>query len=405
LRQDMSLKKPALAINAGSSSLKISLFSPNEAPRSLLIERIGEPAATLLDDSSPCASRAIRADDHRQALAEALAFWRAARILDTPEHLAVIGHRVVHGGERFTGPTRLTRAVIEEIEQLSSLAPLHNPIALQGIRAMLELAPTVPQVALFDTAFHHSLPPEVYHYALPRRFYDEHHIRRYGFHGLSVAAVSREAARLLDRPASQLNLIVAHLGNGASMTAVRGGNSVETSMGFTPLEGLVMGSRAGDLDPAIPEFIERQAGLTPEQVDALLNHDSGLKGLCGDSDLRAIYQRIEQGDPDAKLAHEVYVHRIRKYLGAYTAVLGRVDALIFTAGVGEHGARTREAVCANLDRLGYVLCPTKNRRHQSGAVAIHAADSQSEVWVIPTDEAQEIARQAIDLIRNEGDNT
>lgn len=371
-----------LAVNSGSSSLKLSLCRPDGLALVQRVERIGRPEA---------------ADDHRAALLRVLELWQDEGVLD---HLAAVGHRVVHGGELFSGPVRITPTVSAQLHSLSTLAPLHNPIALRCIEAISSYRPRLPQVACFDTAFHHGLPPHAFHYALPPRYYREHGIRRYGFHGLSLASVCRQAEGLLQRPLNALNLIVAHLGNGASITAIKGGQSVETSMGLTPLEGLVMGSRAGDLDPAIPAFLER-LGLAADEVEHLLNHDSGLKGLCGHSDLREIHALAAEGDQPARLALAVYVHRIRKYLGAYTAVLGRVDALIFTAGVGEHDARVREAVCADLAGVGYVLDSGRNSRAQ-GAVALHAAASRHQIWVIPTDEEGEIARQTINTINLQG---
>ena len=381
--QQTSLKTTILTVNSGSSSLKLSLYRPHSPVMAQRVERIGMRGAPA---------------DHRTALLAVLEAWQGEGVLDD---LAVVGHRVVHGGELFSGPVRITPTVIEQLHSLCTLAPLHNPLALQCIEAIGTYRPGLPQVACFDTAFHHGLPPHAFHYALPPRYYHEHGIRRYGFHGLSLASVCRQAEGLLNRPTSELNLIVAHLGNGASMTAIRGGQSVETSMGFTPLEGLVMGSRSGDLDPAIPAFLEGQLGMSAAEVGQLLNHQSGLKGLCGHSDLREIHRLADEGKEPARLALAVYVHRIRKYLGAYTAVLGRVDALIFTAGVGEHDARMREAVCAELEGIGYVLDSGRNRQAQ-GAAALHTADSRQQIWVIPTDEEGEIARQTITTIDSLG---
>ena len=372
-----------LAVNSGSSSLKLSLYHPEHPPLIKRVERIG------LSGASP---------DHPSALLAALADWQGEGVIDGP---VVVGHRLVHGGELFTTAVRITEKVLSQLHAISHLAPLHNPIALQCIEALAEAFPAWPQVACFDTAFHHTLPPHAFHYALPTRLYREHGIRRYGFHGLSLASVCRQAEGLLERPLTELTLIIAHLGNGASISAIEGGRSVETSMGFTPLEGLVMGSRAGDLDPAILPFLESQLGMSGAEVRDLLNHESGLRGLCGQADLREIHALIEQGDESARLALEVYVHRIRKYLGAYTAVLGRVDALVFTAGVGEHDARVREAVCAGLENLGYVLDLSRNQQAQA-ACALHAPASRSAIWVIPTDEEAEIARQTTDIVLNTG---
>lgn len=376
----MRIEHKVLAVNAGSSSLKLTLFCPGQMPQMQRVERIGERGVV---------------EDHRAALRQAWQQWQGQGVLDG---LAVVGHRVVHGGEAFAGPVRIDDAVLARLNGLSHLAPLHNPIALQCIEAVSELAPALPQVASFDTAFHHTLPPHAFHYALPPAFYHQHGIRRYGFHGLSLAAVSRQAETLLGKPLAELNLIIAHLGNGASITAIEGGRSVETSMGFTPLEGLVMGSRAGDLDPAIPSFLERHLGMGAEEVEQLLNQRSGLKGLCGHGDLREIHDLADHGDQAARLALQIYVHRIRKYIGAYTAVLGRVDGLIFTAGVGEHDARIREAVCVRLEPLGYVLHSIHNQQHRGGATALQQPSSRTAIWVIPTDEEGEIAREALQTL-------
>uniref|UniRef100_UPI000A3B1548 acetate kinase n=1 Tax=Streptomyces fradiae TaxID=1906 RepID=UPI000A3B1548 len=319
--------------------------------------------------------------------------------LDSPE-LAAIGHRVVHGGLRFTEPTVITDEVLAEIERLVPVAPLHNPANITGIRTARALRPDLPQVAVFDTAFHTTMPEYAARYAIDTETADAHRIRRYGFHGTSHAYVSREAARLLGRDPSEVNVIVLHLGNGASASAVAGGACVDTSMGLTPLEGLVMGTRSGDVDPAVTFHLRRVAGMSVDEVDELLNKRSGLVGLCGDNDMREIRRRIEEGDERAKLAFDIYVHRLKKYIGAYIAVLGRVDAVVFTAGVGENAAAVREAAVEGLEPLGLSVDAELNAVRSGEPRLISPAGARVAVAVVPTDEELEIARQTYSLVNN-----
>lgn len=388
-----------LAVNAGSSSLKLALFAAGSFAlvARIQVERIGLADCHLLADDSPMMT--VAADDHRAAFTVALSSWYRQSVLISPSALVGIVHRVVHGGERFTEPTRLTPAVRAEIDRLIPLAPLHNPLALQCIDAATVFAPDTRQVVVFDTAFHHHMPPEAFHYALSLRFYHEFGIRRYGFHGISVDSVSQQLADVLRQPRDSLNLIVAHLGNGASMTAIRDGRSVDTTMGFTPLEGLVMGTRAGDLDPAIPAFLEAHTGMSGADVADLLNHDSGLKGLCGQSDLRAIHEAMAgttSSSDTARLALAIYVYRIRKYLGAFCVLLGRVDALIFTGGVGEHDAIVRAQALESMAAFGWHLDPARNAAAlgPNGIVAIHAEGSVPGIYVVPSREAEQMVRLA-----------
>lgn len=384
-----------LTVNAGSSSLKLGLFAAESltAVAALQIECIGTPEGHLLAEDLPMMT--VTAEDHRSAFDLGLSFWYHQSVLESPADLAGIVHRVVHGGERFTAPTRLTPAVYADIESLVPLAPLHNPLALQCIDAATALHGEIPQFAVFDTAFHHAMPPAAFHYALPLRFYREFGIRRYGFHGISVDSVSRQLAESLGQPRDSLNLIVAHLGNGASMTAMRDGRSVDTTMGFTPLEGLVMGTRAGDLDPAIPAFLEAHTALRGADVARLLNEDSGLLGLCGHSDLREIHEAMTGSDISAEaasLALGVYIYRIRKYFGAFSALLGRVDALIFTGGVGEHDAIVRAQALSGMDVFGWHLDPTRNAATLGPPVvtAIHAEGGRPGIYVVPSREAEQM---------------
>ena len=368
------MSRHVLVINTGSSSVKYQLIDSGTGRRTAggLLERTDDP----------------------DAVAEALAGEPAL----TGAKLVAVGHRVVHGGARFTEPTLVDEALLAALGDLIPLAPLHIPPNLAGIDAARRAFPKVPHVAVFDTAFHQTLAPHAYTYAVPRAWREEFGVRRYGFHGVSFQYVSRRAAAVLGRELTDLNLIVLHLGNGASACAVAGGASVETSMGMTPLEGLVMGTRSGDVDPALAAYLERVAGLDATAVDRALNRESGLLGLAGSADLRDVWAAVDRGDPDARLAIDVYCHRIRKYVGAYYAVLGRVDAVVFTAGVGEHDARVRALALAGLDRLGIVVDPDRNDvlGHDERCISPDGADIP--VLVIPTDEEGEIARQALHLV-------
>ncbi|MGW2327437.1 acetate kinase [Streptomyces sp. NPDC001700] len=373
-----------LVLNSGSSSVKYQLLDMADGARlsSGLVERIG---------NGPVA-------DHTAALkqvAEELAGQGLG--LDSPE-LAAIGHRVVHGGTRFTEPTLITDEVVEEIEKLVPLAPLHNPANVTGIKVARSLRPDLPQVAVFDTAFHSTMPESAARYAIDTETADRYGVRRYGFHGTSHAFVSRATAKLLGKDVAELNTIVLHLGNGASASAVRGGVCVDTSMGLTPLEGLVMGTRSGDLDPAAIFHLSRVGEMSTDEIDTLLNKRSGLIGLCGDNDMREIGRRMGEGDPAAQLAFDIYIHRLRKYVGAYTAVLGRVDAIAFTAGVGENSAAVREAALRDLPAFGIEVDAVRNAVRGAAARLISAETSRVAVAVVPTDEELEIASQTYDLV-------
>ncbi|MFG2695586.1 acetate kinase [Kitasatospora sp. NPDC048407] len=398
----MSTGTRVLVLNAGSSSVKYQLIDMLDGARlaSGLVERIGETEGRLLHlpPAGEPRESVRRFADHDGAL-RAVADELAADLmgLDSPE-LAAIGHRVVHGGLRFTRPTLINDAVVAEIRRLIPVAPLHNPANITGIEVARSIRPDLPQVAVFDTAFHATLPEYAARYAIDRRTADEHRVRRYGFHGTSHQYVSRATARLLGRDPAELNVIVLHLGNGASVSAVAGGVCVETSMGLTPLEGLVMGTRSGDVDPGLVFHLHRVGGLSIDQIDDLLNRRSGLLGMCGDNDMREVVRRAQGGDEDAKLAFDSYVHRIRRYLGGYYAVLGRVDAVAFTAGVGENSAEVRAAVCANLEELGISVEPELNATRSRRARTISPSYGRVTVAVVPTDEELEIAQQTFALV-------
>jgi acetate kinase len=385
-----------LVINSGSSSIKFQLIAMPSGQRLLhgLLEQIGAPDATLhhAHGDEPPITRHVPAPDHAVALSAIFALISEQGRIGGNSGLTAIGHRVVHGGGTFAAPVLLDAQVIAQLDAISNLAPLHNPASLAGIRVARELLPTVPQVAVFDTAFHHDLPEHARHYALPLGLQQQQRIRRYGFHGLSHQYVAGAAAEWLGRPLAELKLISLHLGNGASACAIRGGSSVDTSMGFTPLEGLVMGSRSGDLDPALPGYIAAQLGLSGEEVDHLLNRQSGLLGLCGDSDMRRIEQRMIVGDNDARLAFSMFCYRLRKYIGAYYAALNGLDGLIFTAGIGEHSAAVRASVCRELDALGIVVDPARNAAVDGAITELSPPGAAVKVLVVPTDEELQIAR-------------
>lgn len=368
-----------LVLNSGSSSIKFRLIDPvaGTAVVSGLVEQIGEPDSAVADHAAGLRLIHQRLVDSGVDLGEVRA----------------VGHRVVHGGTRFHAPTLITDAVVAEVSRLAELAPLHNPANVIGIEVARADFPDVPHVAVFDTGFFHSLPAAAAAYAIDREVASRYGIRRYGFHGTSHEYVSREAALLLGREPAEVNTIVLHLGNGASASAVRGGVAVETSMGLTPLEGLVMGTRCGDIDPGVLFHLNRTAGLGVDKLDELLNRRSGLKGLSGVNDFRELLQQVSHGWPAATLAYDVYIHRLRKYVGAYLAVLGRVDAIAFTAGVGENVAAVREDALAGLDGLGIVVDPQRNRGG-NGARIISAEHSRSTVLVVPTNEELAIARAA-----------
>jgi acetate kinase len=381
-----------LVINCGSSSVKFGLFAVEDSPRVMLsgqVEKIGEATSRIsyrYADERAKQSKTLVAEDHPQAFAAILDVLHTTALPDA------IGHRVVHGGELFSRPTRIDATVIANIRALCPLAPLHNPVNLLGIEICAQTFPQIPQVAVFDTAFHQTLPPHAFHYAVPQNWYHDQGIRRYGFHGTSHQYLARKAAEYLNKPYDSLKLITLHLGNGASAVAIKHGKSIDTSMGFTPLEGLVMGSRSGDLDPMAALHAVEYFGL--DQTRHLLTHESGLKGLCGDNDLREILVKAEQGNANAKLAIEVYVYRIKKYIGAYFAILGGVDALVFSGGVGENSAEIRASVCEGLECLGLTIEANTNQQNiPEDILEIQPFGNVPKILVIRTNEELEIALQ------------
>jgi acetate kinase len=393
-----------LVLNAGSSSIKYCLFEMTQQTMLIsgLIERIGETTSshryTLSQSAAQQTEKPI--DNHQQALRELFSTLSDSGALPDTRELSCIGHRVVHGGEQFRQPALIDEQVLQQIEATIPLAPLHNPANLLGIQETMRQMGDIPQVAVFDTAFHHTLPDYAYRYALPAGLYTEHGVRRYGFHGTSHRYVARQAAQYLGKSLDETNLITLHLGNGASVTAIENGQSIDTSMGMTPLEGLMMGTRCGDIDPAIHFYLGRSLGMQNEAIENMMNKSSGLKGVCGENDMRAIHKLAEAGSEAARLALNMYAYRIKKYIGAYFAALGRVDALVFTGGIGENDAWLREQCCANLLALGIAIDAGKNQNHAHPCADISIGSSSTAVLVIATHEELEIAIQARECLEN-----
>lgn len=393
-----------LVINSGSSSIKFQLLDMVDESilASGLVERIGETEGLIKFTLRPGGEDELVVKNTAAVPDHTSGMQMAVELLSDPQQgviadrddIDAIGHRVVHGGEDFHKPTLISKDVLAAIEKNIPLAPLHNPANLDGIRVAQELFAGVPQVAIFDTAFHQTIPPHAYHYALPYELYEQYRVRRYGFHGTSHNFVANECAVLMGKPLKELNLISIHLGNGCSMTAIKNGESVDTTLGLTPLEGLVMGTRSGDVDPAIHAFLARSCNMDIDAIDQMLNKESGLKGLCGLNDMRDIHDAIASGDKRAKLALEVQTYRNKKYVGAFMAVLGRVDAIIFTAGIGENDEVVREMTLQGLEQFGIVMDLEVNNQRIKKPTLLSALESQVQIWGIPTNEELAIARQA-----------
>jgi acetate kinase len=393
-------------VNSGSSSIKYQLFKmPLEKPVcSGLVERIGLENSTITHKVFPegrekIIKKTIDLPGHEEGLKEVALLLTDAEtgVIKKPDEIEVVGHRLVHGGESFAATTIITKKVKEKIQKLFPLAPLHNPANYLGIEVAERIFTRAKQIAVFDTAFHQTLPPKAFTYAIPKSFYTEHHIRVYGFHGTSHKYVSRRAMEYLNRPDAKL--ITIHLGNGCSMAAVKNGKSVDTSMGFSPLSGLVMGTRSGDIDPSIIFHLVNQLGYDPEQVNSLLNKRSGMLGLSGFSDMRDIGKSVREGNEDSEGALEIYAYRIKKYVGAYAAVLNGLDAIVFTAGVGENDVATRQRICNGMQFLGIHLDEEKNKFPSTAIREINRNDSPVKILVIPTNEELEIARQCHQLLQ------
>lgn len=393
-------------INSGSSSIKYQLFRmPSLSPVcSGLVDRIGLEDASIshkifIDGKAHSTNRAMNIPDHESGFKEinALLTDAVVGVIKDPSEIELVGHRIVHGGKTFTSPTIITPEVKKKLTQTFPLAPLHNPPGYKGIEVAERIFVKAIQIAVFDTAFHQTLPPEAYRYAIPEKYYYDNDIRVYGFHGTSHKYVSREAEKYLNKPNAKL--ISIHLGNGCSMCAVQNGKSIDTSMGFGPLCGLIMGTRSGDIDGTVIFYLMNQLGYSSDQVSNLLNKQSGMLGLTGFSDMRDITKAVHEGNPEAKLAYDMYAYRIKKYIGSYAAILNGVDALIFTAGVGENDRMLRELVCKDMDYLGILLNNEKNQLTVNEPREINQANSLVKILVIPTNEEVEIANQCYHMIK------
>lgn len=395
-------------VNSGSSSIKYQLFKmPLESPIcSGLVERIGLEASVITHKIFTGGEENVIREtkhlaNHEAGLHEVARLLTDAEIgvIQNPEEIDAVGHRVVHGGETFAATTIITEEVKEKIKALFALAPLHNPANYLGIQVAEKIFTAAKQIAVFDTAFHQQMPEKAFRYAIPQAFYTEARIRAYGFHGTSHKYVSEQAAQHLGKPHAKI--ITIHLGNGCSMAAVDGGRSVDTTMGFGPVSGLVMGTRSGDIDASVIFHLIEQLSYTPQQVSNLLNKESGMLGLTGHSDMRDIIKAMESGDEAAKLAYDLYAYRIKKYIGAYAAVLNGLDALVFTAGVGENDSSIRQLICSNLTYLGIRMDEQKNKVRQSGLREINEEDAPVKILVIPTNEELEIVKQCYGLLQEE----
>jgi len=391
------MKQTILVVNCGSSSLKLALFDENENKlASALAERLNRnDAFARIDDDNRTVALPNGAN-HKQALQALVSTLRERQLM--PGTPTSIGHRVVHGGETFREAVLIDNDVVEAIEDCASLAPLHNPVALAGIEATLEQFPDIPQIAVFDTAYHQTLAPRAYLYALPESYYRDWSVRRYGFHGISHFFMANEAARRLDKSPATTSIISAHLGNGCSITAIKDGLSVDTSMGLTPLEGLVMGTRSGDVDPSIFSYLCSR-GMSLSEVDRALNHESGLLGISGQTnDMRSLCELADDGHEPSALAIEIFCFRLAKYVGAMMASLSRLDALVFTGGIGENSSRVREKTLSHLALLGFNMDADMNVHHgRDSDGRIDDAASRFPVLVIPTNEELVIAREAARL--------
>ncbi|AQT86284.1 acetate kinase AckA [Paenibacillus larvae subsp. larvae] len=397
-----------LVINAGSSSLKYQLYNMNDQSvlAKGLVERIGMESAILTHE--PTGKEEVREVseilEHNTAIRKVLdkLVHKEHGVIQSTNEIDAVGHRIVHGGESFSGSVIVTEEMKMEIKRLFDLAPLHNPAGMLGIQAVEVNMPDVPQVAVFDTAFHQTMEPHAYMYAIPQVLYKKHKVRRYGFHGTSHQYVSERAAKFLNKPLEELKIVTAHIGNGASCTAIMNGKSVDTSMGMTPLEGLMMGTRSGDLDPAVVPYAMGKEDLTLNEVNSMLNKHSGLLAISGiSSDLREITNAMEEGDKKAQLAFDMYTYRIRKYIGAYAAAMNGIDVLVFTAGAGENSVILREAVCENLSFLGIEFDKERNATGRGIEKSISTDESKVQVLVIPTNEEWVIASDTYRLVKNQ----
>lgn len=394
-----------LVLNSGSSSIKFQLFLMEEEKSiaSGLVEAIGEEVGAITikcNVTNEKTQQNIHIKDHTHGLNLVQDILKQMGILESLDVLDGIGHRVVQGADLYSQPTLVTKEVVDGIEQIAPLAPLHNPAHLKGIKTALEQAPHVPEVVVFDTAYHQTLPPKAYMYAIGYDLYEKYQIRRYGFHGTSHYYVAKTASEHLGIDFDKFNAITLHLGNGASMAAIENGKSVDTSMGLTPLEGLVMGTRSGDIDPSVLYYLSSKTNKDMAWMNNYLNKESGLKGICGSGDVRDVLKLIDQGDEKAKLALDMMVYRLKKYIGAYYAILGRVDAIIFTGGIGENAVVVREMVCENMEHLGISIDKNANANPNAPIATLNKPDGKIKVLRVPTNEELEIALQTRKVIEN-----
>lgn len=397
-----------LVINTGSSSVKYKLYDleNNRILSRGVLEKINEPGTRLIHEKLPeqpgekvkTEENAFLSHDNGLERISDLLSDKEYGVISKVDEITAVGHRVVHGGETFKAPAIIDKNVISAIRENIPLAPLHNPSNLIGIEITKNIFPNAAQVAVFDTTFHQTMAPEAFIYALPYEFYEKHRIRKYGFHGTSHAYVSRKAADFLGKPVNELNIITIHLGNGGSMCAIQGGSCVETSMGMTPLGGLVMGTRCGDLDPSIPFFLSDHLHMSLEEINTMLNNSSGLKGICGVNDMREVMKRKDQGDVRAELAFKKYIWRIKKYIGAYVAILEDLDCIVFTGGIGENAVEIREGCVSGLTRMGIEIDNNRNQTAENRIREISKPASQVKILVVPTDEELMIALETKDVL-------
>lgn len=399
-----------LVINAGSSSLKYQLFDMQrrQAAASGVIERIGEDAGAWTHVVSAGEHRGkivqdLDVPDHRAAMLLAVGMITDPQkgVISDASQIDAVGHRVVQGGEAFNSAVRIDEAVKQAIRDNNPLAPLHTPPNLTGIEVSEELLPGIPNIAVFDTVFHQTMPPRAFLYAIPYEFYSQYGVRRYGFHGTSHKYVAAETARLMNKSADKVNMITVHLGNGCSISAVQAGKCIDTSMGMTPLAGVMMGTRSGNIDPAIIGYLLEHTGMDIRELETVLNKRSGLKGICGLNDFRDIHEAAGRGEERAALAVEMFCYQVKKKIGAYVAALGTVDALVFTAGIGENDAVVRAKICENLSGLGIKINQRRNDSSQVKPFSLHAGDSGVQVWVVPTNEELQIAKEVLETIKQQ----
>jgi len=397
-----------LVVNAGSSSLKYQLLNMEDETvmASGLVERIGDSAGRMIHKKLPDTKGEVKVEregqipDHKAAMHFVVEMIKDPQygVIKTMDEVGAIGHRVVQGGDYFKSSTLVDDSVKDIIRKIIPLAPLHNPASLMGVEIAEELMPNVPNVVVFDTVFHQTMPEQAFLYAVPYKLYTDLKVRRYGFHGTSHKYVANQVALLMGKKPEDINIITVHLGNGCSMAAVKNGRCVDTSMGMTPLSGLIMGTRSGDIDPAVIAYIAEHKKMSIKEIDTLLNNESGLKGICGMNDMRDIHEKIKQGDKLARLALDMFSYRIRKYLGAYTVVLGRLDAVVLTAGIGENDDVVRSMILGELDCLGIELDKERNMGRINKSKMISTEASRVQAWVIPTKEEIRIARETISVL-------